>query len=212
MKGAMLSAEGQYKFDGQVDSRSTFQFNQAQFIGESHSEIADLTLDTLKGVEDFDLNVTLSGEALSPDTSIRSNLDKRLNKAFKQAVKRRWAEVEKDTKQALAAKLKSSLDLNEGDLKKLKELDLSLDNVEQKLKDYGQSEFAKLVKNKKDEYEKELADKAKAELAKKEAQAKAELKKKEEELKEKAKAEEEKLKDKLEDKLKDKLKDFKCCE
>jgi len=181
---------GSYSYTDELNSKSKLNFVETKFDGSSDSEIADLTLNTLKGVKTFDLDVSVTGKLDSPDTSIRSNLDNRLNKAFKQAVKQRWTQVEDDTKQALASKLQNSLDLNNAELAKLQDMDLNIDNIEVQLKNYGQGKLDKIVKDKQKKYEEEVKAKAKAELKK----------------------QENKLKDKLQDKLKDKLKDFKCCE
>jgi len=144
--------------------------------------LSDLVLNTLKNIDNFDLNIGVDGDILSPSTSVRSNMDSRLNTAFKDAFKQRWQAVEGEAKDKLSLKLQSALDLNNKDMKKFNEMDLDLNNIESSMSEYGQEALDNLVDSKKKQYEDELKNKAKKEV------------------------------DKQKDKLKDKLKDFKCCE
>jgi len=179
---AIINGNGQYQFDKLLESSHQLKFEQTEFTGESTTELSDLVLNTLKNIDNFDLNIGVDGDILSPSTSVRSNMDSRLNTAFKDAFKQRWQAVEGEAKDKLSLKLQSALDLNNKDMKKFNEMDLDLNNIESSMSEYGQEALDNLVDSKKKQYEDELKNKAKKEV------------------------------DKQKDKLKDKLKDFKCCE
>lgn len=219
LEAAHIIGNGSFNYDKELTSTNKLEFRDVKFGGQGGTELADITLEALKNVTQFDANFAVSGTIDNPNLTLNSNLDKYLSAGFEKALKKRWQAFEKEVKADLAARLKQNLNLKDGDLEKLENWQAELKNIEDKLKKYGQDEIDNVVAKAKNKYEKELKQKAEAKIAAEKKKLEDKLKKEQEKLelekkkaKEKAAAEKKKAEEKLKDKLKDKIKDFKCCE
>jgi len=95
LASAMLNGRGEIELkNGQIDLNSKSQFSKTQFSsGSTASDSApslsttkQLLVDTLKGVNKFNLDIGLTGNAENPDLSLKSDLDKILSEALKAQV------------------------------------------------------------------------------------------------------------------------------
>ena len=101
MQQAVLNGNGRYNYQQSLQAIGNLTFEQTQFVGNASTKLAKLTLDTLSGVKQFDLNLEVKGQPTSPDIDISSNLDSQLNKAFKNAFNNQWSQVKQEAKTKL---------------------------------------------------------------------------------------------------------------
>jgi len=151
-------------------------FTQTEFSSNSSSRFAKEMSLSLASIDQFTLSGTLKGDLSAPALNVKSDLDNKLNKAFKQRLKQRQAVLEGEIRQKLNAKL---LAYAGGYKNELEQLNLT------------QTDLNALSKS--------VSKLAKSELLSYQDQLKAEAKAK-------AKAKADKKKDELKDALKDKFK------
>ena len=205
---ANLNGNGSFTYKTELASANYFDFQQTDFSGSGESELAEITVESLTPVKNFNLMVGLKGKLTSPDSKIESDLDNQLKNAFKKAIGARWDDVKTDTQSKLKSELQSQLDLNSSDMNKLNNWKTELNDAENKLDQYSEDNINKLIAEKTAEQKAEAQRKIDAE--KRRAQEKIDAEKRR--AQEKIDKEKKKTEDKLKNKLKDKLKDFKCCE
>lgn len=175
---AKLNGKGKYAYQEQLTSNHQLMFTQAKFDGNGGTKLADMTLNTLRRVDAFDIDVSVSGELTKPDIDIRSDLDKKLSKGFQEEVKQNWLAFRSKLKTKLQSKVKESLDLNDADLEKINKLKAELDSVNAALKGKDDADGNTLIAEVKKRYENEVKAKAKAKLNQKKKDEEERLKKK----------------------------------
>lgn len=80
-------------------------FTQTEFSSDASSRFAKEMSQSLAGIDQFTLSGTMKGDLSSPALSIKSDLDNKLKKAFKQRLKQRQAVLEGEIRQKLSTKL-----------------------------------------------------------------------------------------------------------
>lgn len=178
--------EGTYKYQSALDSLHKLNFTKTKFRGEGKSDFAEVLINSLQNVDQFDVEVAASGQLDSPKLSIDSDLDNRVNSAFKTEFKKEVKAVETKAKANLQKQVETQLTSQAPELLKLKELGSDLTQWESSLKNKAEAQLDALFTNKKKALEDKLKNQAEEKI--------------------------DKEKEKLKDKFKDKLKDFKCCE
>lgn len=183
LEQAKLLGSGTFNYKDKLNSQHVLAFSETIFSGKGAGDFAEILLDSLSSVEQFNINMDVSGKLKSPDLAIDSDLDNKVNTAFRAAVKKEFKKVERETKAELSQMVEQNLTEKAPELQKLRDFGKDLDEWESTLKNKAEDKVEALIDNKKQQFEDKI---------KKEA--------------------EDKIKDKLEDKVKDKLKGFKCCE
>ncbi|MDO6720601.1 TIGR03545 family protein [Psychrosphaera sp. 1_MG-2023] len=178
-----LLGSGTFEYENELNSEHLLAFSETIFSGNGTGDFAEILLDSLSSVDQFNINMNVSGKLKSPDLAVDSDLDNKVNSAFRAAVKKEFKKVESETKAELSQKVEQNLTEKAPELQKLRDFGKDLDEWESTLKNKAEDKIDALIDNKKQQFEDKI---------KKEA--------------------EDKIKDKLEDKVKDKLKGFKCCE
>jgi len=151
-------------------------FTQAKFASSASSRFAKEMSQSLSGIDQFTLSGTLKGDLSSPALNVKSDLDNKLNKAFKQRLKQRQAVLEGEIRQKLNAKLLSYAAGYKDEIEQLNLTQTDLNTLSKSV--------SKLAKSELSSYQDQLKAKAKV----------------------KAKAKADKQKDELKDALKDKFK------
>jgi len=174
LKAASLDITGQAKLDQtSILADAQGDFTQASFSSSASNGFAKEMSLALATIDTFNFSGDVKGNLKSPSVGLKSDLDKKLSRAFKQRLKQRQTKVEQDLKR----KLNDKLALYAGDYKdEVKQLDLmetDLDSLSNKVSD--------LAKSKLSSYQDQLKEEAKA-------KAKAELDKQKEDLKKKLKS------------------------
>ncbi|MCF6219010.1 MAG: TIGR03545 family protein [Gammaproteobacteria bacterium] len=159
---AMQTVEGELLFKSRelqadIDSRYT-QVNWTQ------SERPSTLQKVLGNIENFDLQVSLSGSLTSPKTKLRSNLDKQLGAAFKQQLRQQQSIL----KEKLSSRLSSEIEQRAGRYsEQLGTLNLQQDSLNQsleKLEEMLKSEIKSGLDEKKGELKDKLKDKLRDKL------------------------------------------------
>ena len=161
LNNASVAGEGTYLIDKQLQSSSKLTFANADFNGEATTRLAQLTLDTMEGVKQFNVDVGLSGKLESPSIKIKSDLDKQLSSAFKSALNKEWGKVKQQTQAKLQAKLNSQFGLEDTDLA---EFQKQLTGADKELDVFGSGSVEDMVKQQTKAYEDKLKQKAKDKL------------------------------------------------
>ncbi len=155
VEGVVLFQSGALQAD--IDSRYT-QVNWAQ------PERPSTLQKVLGSIENFNLQVNLSGSLTSPKTELRSNLDKKLGAAFKQQLRQQQVKLE----EKLTARLNREIEQRAGRYsEQLGKLELQQDSLNQsleKLEEMLKSEIKSGLDEKKGELEDKLKEKLRDKL------------------------------------------------
>lgn len=161
---AAIVGQGSYSIDKELSSASQLTFTETEFTGEATTKLAKLTLDTLEGVNSFNLDLQVNGDIKAPSIKIKSDLDKQLSGAFKMAFNKEWSKVKKDTQAKLQAKLGSQFKLEDTDLAQFQK---QLTGADSELDVFGSGSVEDMVKQQTKAYEEKLKQKAKDKLKEK---------------------------------------------
>lgn len=157
ISSALQAIEGELLFQNdQLQADINSQYTQVNW---NQSERPSTLQQLLSHIEDFDLLVGLEGQLTSPKIELRSNLDKRLNSAFKQQLK----QEQKVLEDKFSARLNQQIQQRDGRYsEQLKQLDLQQDSLKQSLEKLEQmlaSEIKDGFDEKKDQAKEKLKDK-----------------------------------------------------
>lgn len=167
IESALVQVQGLALVSGdQLQAKADAQLGQTQFSGQGKTQFAKEMLRALASIDQFTIESSATGELTSPEVKFGSDLDRKLNKAFKQRLKQKQGELEAKLQSRLDDKMQSYLGDYADDLKALNQLDGSLDEkteqltqmAEKQLDDYQAQQKAKADKELKKQ-EKELEDK-----------------------------------------------------
>lgn len=190
MNSALVQVIGQAEVQSErINANAVANFQQAKFSTKDNTSMAKETVAALAKIPAFDVQGKATGELSSPDVSIVSDLDKKLNNAFNQRIAEKQAELEQQLKDKLNDKLLSYAGDYKDQLADLNLADSSMSESQDKLSALAGKEMGSW------QAQQEQEAKAKLEREKKAAEAKA-------------KAEADKKRKELEKKAKDKLKNL----
>ena len=158
---AALAGKGNYSIDEQLNSASQLTFTEADFTGKATTKLAQLTLDTLTGVDRFNVELAIAGDISKPSINVKSDLDKQLSGAFKSAFNKEWAKVKQQTQAKLQAKLNNQFGLEDTELA---EFQKKLTGADSELDGFGSGSVEDMVKQQTKAYEEKLKQKAKDKL------------------------------------------------
>lgn len=161
LTNAGLVGKGTYSIDNQLQSSSQLTFTEAKFKGEATTRLAQLTLDTLAGVNRFDVDLAIAGDINKPSIKVKSDLDKQLSNAFKSAFNKEWSKVKQQAQVKLQAKLSNQFGLEDTDLA---EFQKKLTGADGELDGFGSGSVEDMVKQQTKAYEDKLKQKAKDKL------------------------------------------------
>lgn len=169
LEQAYLDVKGQGQLQpSRIDAEVKGNFTQAEFASNASNRFAKEMTQSLSGIDEFTLSGVLKGSLSSPSLSVKSDLDNKLNKAFKQRLKQRQAVLEGDIRQKLNNKLLSYA----GDYKdELEQLNLTQTDLNTLSKS-----VSKLAKSELSSYQDQLKAEAKAKAKAKTDQQKEALK------------------------------------
>lgn len=161
IESALVQVQGLALVSGdQLQAKADAQLGQTQFAGSGKTQFAKEMLRALASIDRFDINAGAKGDITSPEVTFGSDLDRKLNKAFKQRLKQKQGELEDKLQARLDDKMQSYLGDYADDLKALNQLDGSLDEKTQQLTDMAEKQL--------DDYQAQQKAKADKELKKKE--------------------------------------------
>ncbi|WP_419811417.1 TIGR03545 family protein [Bacterioplanoides sp.] len=161
IESALVQVQGLALVSGdQLQAKAGAQLGQTQFAGSGKTQFAKEMLRALASIDRFDINAGAKGDITSPEVTFGSDLDRKLNKAFKQRLKQKQGELEDKLQARLDDKMQSYLGDYADDLKALNQLDGSLDDKAQQLTDMAEKQL--------DDYQAQQKAKADKELKKKE--------------------------------------------
>ncbi|KZM41415.1 hypothetical protein OA92_13445 [Marinomonas sp. SBI22] len=174
LKAASLDITGQAKLDKtSILADAQGDFSQASFSSSASNGFAKEMSLALATIDTFNFSGDVTGKLKSPSMGIKSDLDKKLSRAFKQRLKQRQAKVEQDLKRKLNDKLALYAGDYKDEVKQLDFMETDLDSLSDKVSDLAKRELSS--------YQDQLKDEAKT-------KAKAELDKQKEDLKKKLKS------------------------
>lgn len=174
IESALVQVQGLALVSGdQLQAKADAQLGQTQFAGQGKTQFAKEMLRALASIDQFTIESSATGELTSPEVKFGSDLDRKLNKAFKQRLKQKQGELEAKLQSRLDDKMQSYLGDYADDLKALNQLDGSLDEkteqltqmAEKQLDDYQAQQKAKAdkeLKKQEKELENKLNDKLKS--------------------------------------------------
>ncbi|UTW47339.1 TIGR03545 family protein [Bacterioplanoides sp. SCSIO 12839] len=174
IESALVQVQGLALVSGdQLQAKADAQLGQTQFAGQGKTQFAKEMLRALASIDQFTIESSATGELTSPEVKFGSDLDRKLNKAFKQRLKKKQGELEAKLQSRLDDKMQSYLGDYADDLKALNQLDGSLDDkteqltqmAEKQLDDYQAQQKAKAdkeLKKQEKELENKLNDKLKS--------------------------------------------------
>lgn len=169
--------------NGEMDAKGDGLFKTAKFNSKDRTLAAKEMVEALKNVEQFRVSATAVGEVISPNVSLKSDLDKQLNTAFEKRMDQKQMELENKLKKKLNDKLLSYAGDYKDQIKELNATEGGLDNAAQSLEKLGKSKLSSYEDQKKAE----AKEKADAKKAAAKAKLKADRERKKKELEEKAK-------------------------
>lgn len=158
---AAVAGKGKYSIDKQLQSSSQLTFTKADFRGKATTKLAQLTQDTLDGVDHFNVDLSIAGDISKPSIKIKSDLDKQLSSAFKSALNKEWGKVKQQTQAKLQAKLNNQFSLEDTGLA---EFQKKLTGADNELDVFGSGSVEDMVKQQTKAYEEKLKQKAKDKL------------------------------------------------
>lgn len=145
-------------------------FTEAEFLAERQSGMLKYISQAFKGINQFDLDVSVGGSLKKPDISIRSDLDKSLKNSLEKQIKAEIAEFKAEIEQELNARLGDALE--KIDIEGFAEDERAVDEKIASLDDMLKAKLDDV----KDQKEQEIKDKVDAEKKKKEQEIKDKLK------------------------------------
>ncbi|MCJ8321678.1 MAG: TIGR03545 family protein [Colwellia sp.] len=119
MKG-LVFGEGQLMIEGNLISNvNNVKLSQMSYQGEASSHLGNILIDTFKSLDDLSIGIKVSGGIDEPDYVITSDLDKVLKNAFTQQISKKLSQFTSTIQTGLNNKLKSSLEINNQQIKEL---------------------------------------------------------------------------------------------
>ncbi|MDC2891487.1 hypothetical protein [Psychrosphaera algicola] len=83
-----LLGSGTFEYENELNSEHLLAFSETIFSGNGTGDFAEILLDSLSSVDQFNINMNVSGKLKSPDLAVDSDLDNKVNSAFRAAVKK----------------------------------------------------------------------------------------------------------------------------
>jgi len=174
---------------GRLQAKADAQVSQTQFASSGKTQFARELQGALAGINRFDINASASGDIGSPNVTLGSDLDKKLNVAFQQRFKQKQQQLEQKLTERLNAKVQSYLGGSAEDINRLNQLDGSLSDKGAQLESMAASQL--------DDFEAQQKARAKAKEEEARRKLEAEKRKAEEQAKQRQRELEQKAKDKL---------------
>ncbi|TXR53113.1 TIGR03545 family protein [Reinekea thalattae] len=178
--------------DGELDGKVAINFASNQFSVIGDGVTARFLQDALSRIDQFSIDIALSGEATRPKFAISSTLDNQLSSVLQQVAEEEYQAWLSDVRNQFDQQVAQLTEPARSQLDQLNDVEK---NIEQRIEQFQQQVTEPL-----DRLEDEVAAKRKAIEDKIKAEKKA--------LEDKAKAEQKALEDKLKDEAKDKAKDL----
>ncbi|NMP32233.1 TIGR03545 family protein [Thalassotalea sp. M1531] len=161
---AMLAVVGQFDINnGQLALRSDFALAENEFSGNAESKLANILIDTLSSTDNLSLALSADGDWLSPTWQLDSSLNNLLSDAFKGQVSAKLNEFQSTLTSGLNEKAASSLNLGEGEMSELLQIESLLNSTDAAIDDLANSD---VVKQQKKKLENKAKDKLKEKLGK----------------------------------------------
>ncbi|WP_448211482.1 TIGR03545 family protein [Colwellia sp. MEBiC06753] len=161
---ALLKVAGNMSIDqGQLSFNSDFALMKNQFTGGAESKLANVLIDTLKNTPSLSMDLSATGNWLSPSWQLSSDLNGLLAGAFKQQASAKLTEFKQKLQVGLNAKLGDSLSLAEGEYAQLLDLETLISDSDKALENLANSD---VVKQQKKRLEEKAKDKLKDKLGK----------------------------------------------
>ena len=155
---------------GQLSSQLTALFEHARFSSKDKTQLGQEMSAALAHVERFDVTAEAKGKVLEPKVSLHSDLDKKLNAAFKARIAEKKQALERDLRKRLEQKLLAYGGDYGQQLGALNESEDALADAQASLTQMGKSKMSSFADQQKAEAQARFtAEKKKAKLA---AQAK----------------------------------------
>ena len=187
--GARL-ASSQVKLDaeakvvrGELDAELDAKVSRAQFTGDGQTLFARELNAALKGINRFSVDAGVTGSLKSPDVTFGSDLDRQINSAITKRISAKQDEFEARLKSRLNSQVAEYAGDYADELQQLTEMEGSLDDKLNALKDLASQELEDF----KAQQEREAREKLEAEKAAAEQKAKEEADARKQDLKNQAK-------------------------
>lgn len=187
--GARL-ASSQVKLDaeakvvrGELDAELDAEVSRAQFTGDGQTLFARELNAALKGINRFSVDAGVTGSLKSPDVTFGSDLDRQINSAITKRISAKQDEFEARLKSRLNSQVAEYAGDYADELQQLTEMEGSLDDKLNALKDLASQELEDF----KAQQEREAREKLEAEKAAAEQKAKEEADARKQDLKNQAK-------------------------
>jgi uncharacterized protein (TIGR03545 family) len=124
---AVSDLEGNITLQGEsVEATFNSQFNQAKFAAEAKEGFAGEIAKAVSSIDRFNINGGISGTLGTPDLSLSSDLDKRLNQQLQQRIRAKQAEFERKLRAALEERIAGPQGEYTGKLKEVQSLQTNL--------------------------------------------------------------------------------------
>lgn len=161
LASALLSGAGSYQYNNGFISSNQFGFSKTDFAGNATTKLAKLTLDTLQDVNNFNLDIEVSGQLKDPNINIKSDLDRQLGSGLKSALSTEWTKVKDKTQRKLQSQLQQQFNLNDTEYAKYSDIIAGFDSD---FGVFGSGSVDDVVKQLRKKYQDKLKNKAKDKL------------------------------------------------
>ena len=161
LSSALLNGAGSFQYNKSLTSNNQFGFSKTDFVGNATTKLAKLTLDTLKDVNSFNLDVDVAGQLKDPSVNVKSDLDRQLGSGLKSALSTEWTQVKDKTQAKLQSQLQQQFNLDDTEYAKYSDI---ISGFDKDFDAFGSGSVDDVVKQLKKKYEDKLKNKAKDKL------------------------------------------------